>query len=33
MHHLTPTYTLRTEAIFVAPERLLSVNGGGMQAA
>ena len=29
MHHTIPTYTLRTEAISVAPERLLYVNGGG----
>ena len=33
MLHTTPTYTLRTEAISVAPERLLCVIGGGMQAA
>lgn len=29
MTHTTPTYSLRTEAAFVASEGLLCVNGGG----
>ena len=33
LHHTTPTYTLRTEVVFAASERLLYVIGGVMQAA
>lgn len=32
MTHTPLTHALRTEAILVASERLLYVNGGGMQA-
>lgn len=33
MLHTTPTYTLRTEAVYMASEHSLYVTGGVMQAA